>query len=165
MHEQWNEQFWERVQIMPGPDGCWEWAGSRLPSGYGRFYPAWRVGLYAHRTSWEMANDMPVPEGLFVLHKCDNPPCVRPDHLFAGTSGENVRDMHAKGRGGDYGSPGESHPNSRLTEEQVIDIRLRWAGGGVRQHELAAEFQVSRGLIGQIVRGTAWSHVKVPAAS
>lgn len=86
-------RFWARVQKG---DGCWEWQGTRIAHGYGRL----RVGserVLAHRYSWRITNG-PIPAGMSVLHRCDNPPCVRPDHLFLGTQLDNNRDRSAKGR-------------------------------------------------------------------
>lgn len=164
MHEQWADKFWILVDkdgpvLRPAIGECWIWTGSRLPKGYGRFYPRWRVGLYAHRVSWEMANGIAVPDGLDVRHECDNPPCVRPSHLVVGTKSDNMQDMLRRGRGGEVGSPGELHPAHKLTEEQVLEIRRRWVDGGVSQRELAVEFGVTRGLVGHIVRRVAWRHL------
>jgi len=158
MHEQWAEKFWARVRKAESEDSCWEWTGSRLPSGYGRFYPAWKVGVYAHRISWEMANGREIPSGLEVLHACDNPSCVRPDHLSVGTRSDNMQDMLAKGRGGDVGSPGERHPQHKLTAPQVLDIRSRLASKADRR-ALAVEFGVSVELINAIATGRAWKHL------
>jgi len=163
MHEEYAEKSWARVD-KTGPDDCWLWVGSRLPKGYGRFYPKWKIngkrcGFNAHRISWEIKNNRPVPEGLDVLHTCDNPPCVNPAHLFPGTKSDNMQDMLRKGRGGYTGSPGEAHPSAKLVESDVLEIRHRWDAGGIRQRDLAAEYGVSRGLIGQIVRRESWSHL------
>jgi hypothetical protein len=89
------DRFWEKVEKG---DGCWTWVGTRTGRGYGTFRandP--RRQEPAHRLSWEFVNG-PIPDGLSVLHHCDNPPCVRPDHLFLGTRGDNNRDAAAKGR-------------------------------------------------------------------
>lgn len=90
------DRFWPKVQKG---EGCWEWIGSRNAAGYGKMTVGGRGAghVRAHRVSWELANG-PVPEGLWVLHTCDNPPCVRPDHLWLGTRLDNMRDCASKGR-------------------------------------------------------------------
>ena len=92
------ERFWAKVPTLGV--GCWEWAGGRdNDEGYGRIREG-RGGspfLLTHRVAWELTQG-PIPDGLMVLHKCDNPPCVRPDHLFLGTNTDNMRDASAKGR-------------------------------------------------------------------
>jgi hypothetical protein len=87
------EALWSRVRKT---EGCWEWTGSQLRRRYGIF--SFRgTNHYAHRTAWELAFG-PIPADKRVLHRCDNPPCCRPDHLFLGTQSENLLDMMAKGR-------------------------------------------------------------------
>jgi hypothetical protein len=86
------DRFWSRVTKG---DGCWEWSGARDRGGYGHFNGA--HGNRAHRFSWILANG-PIPAGMLICHRCDNPPCVNPDHLFLGTVLDNHRDMDAKGR-------------------------------------------------------------------
>lgn len=87
-------RFWEKV--TRSNEGCWTWQGSRNESGYGVLLVRGRK-LVAHRVSWEVIFG-PVPDGMLVLHRCDNPPCVRPDHLFIGTHMDNIQDCIAKGR-------------------------------------------------------------------
>lgn len=84
--------------VERGP-GCWLWKGARQPNGYGRFsaYSKARKTQMAHRWAWILANG-PIPDGMRVLHRCDNPPCVNPAHLFLGTDSDNMRDCVAKGR-------------------------------------------------------------------
>ena len=89
------ERAW--VRVAKG-DGCWEWQGARSASGYGSMFSASGGHHVAHRVIWEDVNG-PIPDGLWVLHRCDNPPCCRPDHLFLGTPADNTADMIAKGRG------------------------------------------------------------------
>lgn len=92
-----EERFWANVD-RDGPNECWLWMGACRPTGYGLFRWNQRHDG-AHRASWEMANSRPVPNGLYVLHHCDNPRCVNPEHLFIGSHTDNMRDMLAKGRG------------------------------------------------------------------
>lgn len=90
------ERFWQKVDVRA--DGCWEYRGKiARATGYGCFSIGYEH-VYAHRFSWMLARG-PIPDGLCVLHHCDNRPCVRPDHLFLGDRAANNADMHAKGRG------------------------------------------------------------------
>lgn len=87
-------RFWNRVNKTE--DGCWEWTGSKLPTGYGHLKFD-NIQTYAHRVSWSLCVGE-IPDGLCVLHHCDNPCCVKPDHLFLGTMLDNMHDRDAKGR-------------------------------------------------------------------
>jgi len=111
----------------------------------------------------------PIPDGMQVLHRCDNPPCCNPAHLFLGTQADNIADMIAKRRGGAVS--GEAHYRAKLTADQVSAIRARYAAGET-QVALAREFGVSQTNISRIVRGTTWVshppdavHVSPPADS
>ena len=90
-HREWL--FWQNVAVR-SPNECWEWRGSRYPTGYGRVRPT----QYAHRLAWGYTHG-PIPAGLHVLHHCDNPPCCNPAHLWVGTPADNMRDRDLKGRG------------------------------------------------------------------
>ena len=89
-----ERRFWDKVTMG---DGCWEWTGTRHSWGYGLLGGRRKVHLRAHRVSWEI-HFGPIPAGLYILHHCDNPRCVRPDHLFLGTHRDNMADMVKKGR-------------------------------------------------------------------
>lgn len=161
MHEEHADKFWARVDrdgpTQPHMDTpCWVWTGSRLPKGYGRFYPRNKIGLYAHRVSFEMANGRPIPEGCEVCHTCDHPSCVRPEHLFLGTHLDNVQDCVEKGRHRHGTTRGRDHHSNKLSEADVRQIRAEAAGGDSRL-TLAKRYGVSKGLINQIVWRKAWS--------
>jgi hypothetical protein len=91
------ERFWDKVDRSGGPDACWPWTAFRYASGYGQFGVAGVAPIRANRYAW-MAVHGRIPDGLWVLHHCDNPPCCNPAHLFLGTAQDNVDDMVAKGR-------------------------------------------------------------------
>lgn len=95
-----------------------------------------------------------------VLHRCDNPPCVNPNHLFLGTKADNNHDRDSKGRSRGGSLPGEQHPGSRLSREQVLVIRLR-ASEGVAQQDLAKEYGVSYQHISDLVLRKRWAHIPV----
>lgn len=132
---------------MMGP--CLEWQGVRDKDGYGRIKGG---KLKAHRVAYEEAFG-PIPVGQLVLHKCDNPPCCRPSHLFLGSHADNVHDMERKGR--DRHPAGEDNGMAKLTMENVIDIRTRLRSGETGR-VLAADFGVSEGLISKIRHGKRW---------
>lgn len=135
------------------PDGCWEWRAGRS-SGYGVV----RIGgrkVYAHRAMYELVFG-PLPDDACVLHKCDNPPCIRPDHLFDGSRDDNMQDMIAKGRARHPGQKGTEHPQAKLTDADVLTIR---AATGVTQRELAERYGVTQTLISMIRRGKIWTHL------
>lgn len=131
---------------------CWEWQASRSKKGYGHFYfegVCWQT----HRLSWVFTNGN-IPNGLFVLHSCDNPACVRPDHLFLGTNDDNMKDMVSKGRSGSY--RGEESSNVKLTQQQVDEIRKRYAKGDIYQRDLGAEYGINQSHVSKIIRGDIW---------
>ena len=161
------ERFWDHVQKT---DNCWLWTGAKDPDGYGSFYPkTGRCHVQAHRVSYEMAHGS-IPRDLLCLHHCDVPHCVRPDHLFLGTQGDNVADKVAKGRqakGYSHGSKvhpeavprGERHGMAKLTGEEVRWIRERYAIGDIGQRALASMCGVSQTQIGHIVTHEQWAHI------
>ena len=110
----------------------------------------------AHRLSYELAYGL-IPVGKFVCHKCDNPSCVRPDHLFVGTQSDNITDASRKGRLKIH--RGENAKSSKLTKNQVIEIRHRYAQGNISQAQLAKDYPVGRSLIGLIIQRKRWAHI------
>jgi hypothetical protein len=109
----------------------------------------------AHRLAWEAANGRPVPDGLLVLHSCDNPPCVNPAHLRAGTHRENMGDKVARGRV----RAGAAHGRAVLTEADVYEIRRLRADRSATCRELAERYGVSMTQISNIARGLSWRHL------
>jgi len=148
-------RFWPRVQRT---ETCWIWMGARTPLNYGTINIGGRAGRnhYAHRVSWEIANGS-ILEGLCVLHRCDNPPCVNPAHLFLGTKKDNTRDMIVKGRGRQPVLSGEKHPSAKLTGTMVQEIRSLHAAGHASQAALAFRFGVSQAHVSKILCGANWA--------
>lgn len=150
-------RFWAKVDRR-GPDECWPWTGAinRARGGYGTFGRGPReAGTgYAHRVAWELVNG-PAPPGQLVCHRCDNPPCCNPAHLFLGSVADNQRDMAAKGRS----LRGERHNLAQLSEEDVVAIRGLWARGGLTQQQIAERYKTNKANVSQIVRGKKWRHL------
>lgn len=158
------ERFWSKVDRSGGPDACWNWQSSRTPSNYGQFL-VWRDGkrrsLVASRVAFELANNA-IPDGLNACHNCpdgDNPRCCNPAHLFAGTQKENVRDAMAKGRMVFRGHFGAINGSTKLTDQDVRDIR-RLHKEGVAIRELARRYSIARFAVFQVVRRLTWQHVE-----
>lgn len=151
-----EERFWSKVD-RAGDGECWCWNGTKI-SGYG-IVVLWidkkRKHKRAHRLSYEL-NIGPIPEGMEVCHRCDNPPCVNPAHLFLGTHGDNVRDMHRKGRWNPGNRNGERNGRAKLTAANVKSIR-RLREKGWTQQRIADKFGVSQPLVGLILRGKVWN--------
>ena len=176
------DRLWEKVDKSGGPDACWPYLDFRDSNGYGSFKLD-GAGKRAHRIAWAITSG-PIPDGMFVCHSCDNPPCCNPTHLWLGTSAENTRDRHQKGRdakgpthgtvtrpernarGDRHGSRlhpervvrGERSHNAKLTDEIVRDIRHMHASG-VRIIRLSERYDVSPGTIDFVVRRKTWAHV------
>ena len=144
-----EQRFWEKVEKS---DGCWLWKSAFGTRGYGLF---WNVGknIYAHRFSWQVANASTVPEGLVVMHSCDNPACVNPAHLSVGTHKDNQIDKANKGRS----LRGSKNPSAKLNDESVRRIRELYSGGGFTHQVLADMFGVKyKSTIGSVVRNKTW---------
>jgi hypothetical protein len=136
-----EERFWEKVEKS---EGCWLWTAAHNGVGYGVIGTgAKNRSRLAHRFSYELANG-PIPEKTWVLHKCDNPGCVNPEHLFLGNNTSNVRDMHSKGRG--WGGMGP---------EKAYEILWRWASGENRR-KIAADCGVSLHVVKDIAQRRSW---------
>ena len=151
-------RFWEKVSKADHPKGCWLWTACGRGTGYGALKIAGCV-YDTHRISW-MIHRGDIPAGMLVCHTCDNRRCVQPDHLFLGTSQDNVRDMIEKGRRGII--RGAICGAAKLTDERVLQIRELFAAGAFSQRKLAPMFGVNSTTISSIVRGLTWTHVGGP---
>lgn len=175
-----EERFWAKVQKTAT---CWLWTGAKKEWGYG-VINSQRNGplLRAHRYAYELHYG-PIPDGLWCLHRCDVPRCVRPDHLFLGTSKDNTQDMMQKGRHLAQSHPeeffsrcstgqrtrwrdhpesirrGDHHPTAKVTAEQVRVIRQRHQSGDISIAALAREFGVSESAIRFIIQRKTWRHI------
>lgn len=159
MNKQVFERFWSKVRIADDANGCWEWLAGRSSEGrYGTFCLDGKMDQ-AHRSSWTI-NRGPIPDGQCVLHSCDNTICVRPSHLFLGTQADNVEDMMCKGRHGIPATPcGSKHPESKLDEKKVAEIRVIYGAGNISQKALAAQYGVTAMVVNKIVRRKSWKHL------
>lgn len=146
MDEIAKSRFWAKVDKS---SDCWEWTGAKKPTGYGLCTVKRKIHR-AHRLSYEMAYG-PIPDGLCVCHRCDNPSCVNPDHLFLGTIEDNMRDMVSKGRNSDR--RGAKNAMAKLNSGQAAFIR----SSNMRQSWLATMFGVSNALIHNIKNGRHWT--------
>lgn len=145
-----KDPFWDLVHATE--DGCWEWMGVRNDAGYGQYR-----NEGAHRRAFQKFYRK-YPGRLLVCHHCDNPPCVRPHHLFLGTIADNNRDRDTKGR--HRAAFGEDHGNSRLSTDDIATIRARLTTGGKGTgSQLAREYGVTRANISLIKLGRGWAKV------
>lgn len=146
------KRFWSKVDIGE-VDECWPWLAASDPRGYGRFRVHDRTWL-AHRVAWILTFG-PIPKGLETCHKCDSPSCCNPYHLFLGTHKDNMVDASRKGRM----TRGDQNRSSILTEEEVLDIRERYAAEEWTRQELADEFGVTLWAISDVVYRRTWRHI------
>lgn len=169
-------RFWSRVnKLGPTPDqsvhhykglsNCWDWTAAKDKDGYGNFHHGGAADK-SHRLSFKIHKDS-IAKGMFVMHLCDRPSCVNPDHLRLGTSLENNLDMKSKGRtahGDRHGrrknpectQKGSDHPNSKLTEEQVREIRASKEPGPI----IARRYKLNRNTPNLIRSMKSWRHVR-----
>lgn len=155
------DRYWTFVD-KDATNGCWEWTGCKCTNGYGGFSVVNKM-FKVHRLSWLIHyGDMPEIEGsdyrgTCVLHKCDNPSCVNPAHLFLGTHKENMTDMINKGR--KNASKGEHRYNSKLTEKRVKFIRSWYSYGGITYKDIAAAYGLNETTVSRAINKVSWKHI------
>ena len=158
---EWREnverRFWAKVE--KSPSGCWPWMGAVARQGYGNFKVSSYNGVRASRLAYALHHGHS-PGELWVLHKCDNPSCVNPDHLFLGTVQDNNYDKLTKGRARTGNQSGEANPSAKLTRHDVILIKQQIADG-VNNTVLGRQFGVTHSAISAIRRGKVWSHTNL----
>lgn len=160
-----ESRFWKRVDKngpppshLPWLGACWLWGGTKLQTGYGRIWVGQRMEL-AHRYAYAVAHRCTVHPQTVIMHRCDNPQCVRPSHLKAGTQADNVRDQIAKGR-----KPHADQAAKKLTSTQVLQLReARQQGATYRA--LAAQFGITVAMTHKICSGKSWASVGGPRAA
>lgn len=148
MREQDVVRFWAKTTKT---DSCWLFPFDLNTQGYGRFWicvPRPPLRVFAHRLSWELANG-PILDSLCVLHRCDNPPCINPGHLFLGTLSDNMRDRALKGK----------QNTSHLVLADVFEIRRRRLSGE-QLMTIANDFNVSMATVSDIGRGKTWKYAR-----
>ena len=148
----------EKVEIDPRT-ACWNWTASLRPTGYGQMRYLGTTEL-AHRVSWMLFRG-PIPKAanrygtMNVLHHCDNPKCVNPEHLFIGDQSDNAKDAVSKKRWGRRGCVGESHGKARLTEKDVLEIRKSF----LSLKQLVLRYRVSKSAIQHVLKRRSWAHI------
>lgn len=149
-----EQSFWANTD-RSDPAACWEWHGALFTDGYGTIKfkgRQWRAHRLAYFLTHPAAN-----QTLCVLHRCDNPPCCNPAHLFLGTKTDNAKDRQQKGRTSRLF--GESHGLSKLKTESVLQMRKLYSDKIATQYELASAFGVSQSTVSDIIRRVAWPHI------
>jgi hypothetical protein len=172
-----KNRFYKKVNKT---DSCHEWTACKNPAGYGLFnFGGQGMAVLAHRFAWEISNG-DIPDGMLVCHKCDNPSCVNPEHLFIGSHKDNMRDCVNKGRfvcnlktkghksfgknNGTHTKPdsrvcGIKNGNSKFIDSDILKIKKLYKSG-VSTREIAAIYRVGKSTIWNIVSGNGWKHVQ-----
>ncbi len=167
-----EQLFWLKVDkhgLYPKPytkvkTRCWQWTANVDRDGYGNFHAGYKQ-VKAHRFAYELAYGKGCLAKHLGCHKCDNPSCVRPSHMFKGNALLNARDRDAKGRtshvgaGANASRPGVLNGNAKLTEKQVLKIRALYNFGELTQYDIATRFGVCQGLITAIIRRKLWKQI------
>lgn len=153
--KEFEDRFWQRVNKI---GDCWLWTGGLNFKGYGNFSARRNGQMFwkAHRYSWALHNEK-IPKDMMVLHSCDNPWCVNPEHLSLGTSDDNIRQRNERGRT----AHGRNTRHVKLQPEDVIHIRI----SDKTHSELAREYDVNPSTIAMARTGQKWKHLPMPGDS
>jgi len=164
LQKTYSERFWKRIKTG-NPDECWPWSGAHNEHGYGSVCKD-GVLRKAHRVAWELTFGK-IPEGKWVLHKCDNPPCCNPNHLYIGTIVENTKDAieRKRFRSGDQHwmkkHIGSANPNTKLKEETVRLVLLEASQKLLNANQISKKFNIPRTTLRRIIDRVTWKHVTI----
>lgn len=154
-----TEAFRYHMPGDPPSSGCWPWPALTNKGGYGiiTFHSG---DLLAHRVAYELFSG-PIPDQAIICHHCDNPPCCHPNHLYAGTTAENMADMARRGRTNKERPSlrGERHPQSKLSDADVVEIRRTYASGKSTLATLATQYGITFQSVWRIIHRKNWKHV------
>jgi len=152
------DRFWSKVKFTANNNSCWEWSAFKL-RGYGKFSitisPNKDLPIIATRLAYFLHYKID-PIGFAVLHKCDNPSCCNPNHLFLGTNKDNTNDMYAKGRANP--PKGNNHWGAKINEEKAMLVKERYKNGET-QREIAITLGINQSVISRIIHNKAWNSI------
>ena len=147
------KQFWESIDKKTNEE-CWEWIKGKTSKGYGTVRYENKTYL-AHRLAYQLFHNKTLDKLIFICHKCDNPLCCNPNHLFQGTNKDNIDDKVNKNRQ----TKGETNANVKLTSEQVISIRTTYENRNITHRQLASIYNVTSPTITAILKRKTWKHI------
>ena len=157
--QDFNNRFWAKVNKQSEQD-CWEWTGHCLSSGYGWFAIKSGISRGAHRVSALISGLLDsLDSKMQVLHKCDNPKCVNPNHLFVGSNADNVADRVSKGRTRYKAQLNESNGMAKLVKSQILFMRGLYNSGEFSQSQLGRAFKVGQPTVHKIIHKQRWGNV------
>lgn len=148
-------RFYSKVDSTEKADECHLWSAAKTSQGYGTFNLGGST-TYAHRIAYANQHGN-FDKQLCVLHHCDNPPCINPDHLFLGTQADNNRDMRAKGRA--VYNQGELSSSAKLTNAQALEVRELYAQGSLTQAEIGGRYKIKQPAISAIITKASFKHI------